>query len=126
MKDFDNWNVTKKHINSVPVSKYVRPREIWWCSLGLNVGAEIDGKNDTFERPVIIVKVYNKETMAILPLTSKPKSDTFHYPVETEKKLVWAKLTQVRVISSKRLLRKIGLLQADSFDGLRKAWLASL
>ena len=67
-KDFDKWNKNKKELENASIKKYVHPKEIWWCSLGVNIGAEIDGKNENFERPIIVMKVYNKETMVILPL----------------------------------------------------------
>ncbi len=69
-KDFDTWNKMKKELNRLPIDRFAHAREIWWCSLGLNVGAEIDGKNENFERPVIVLKVYNVETMLVLPITS--------------------------------------------------------
>lgn len=125
-KEFDKWNSSKKELEDAVIKKYVHPREIWWCSLGLNLGAEIDGKNENFERPVIIMKVYNKETMIILPLTTKQKSDKFHYKIQTEEKTVWAKLTQVRLISSKRLIRKIDLLGKEPFNVLKQEWLRLL
>ncbi len=67
-KDFNKWVEFKKalHFRKNPV--FANPRDIWWCSIGANVGAEIDGKNDSFERPAIVMKVYNRETLLILPL----------------------------------------------------------
>ena len=125
-KDFDKWNKNKKELESAPIKKYVHPKEIWWCSLGVNIGAEIDGKNENFERPIIVMKVYNKETMVILPLTTKQKDDKFHHKIQTEGKTVWAKLTQMRVISNKRLLRKIDVLDEVSFNVLKDIWKQSL
>lgn len=125
-KDFDKWNNLKKIFEKENRELFAHPREVWWCSLGINLGAEIDGKNDSFERPVLIVKVYSKETMFILPITSKEKSDKFHYKIfvkikniktdEYEEKPVWVKLTQARVISNKRLLRKVDLISIDDFN----------
>ncbi len=66
-KNFDAWNSRKKIINRNNTIVYAHPKEIWWCSLGVNIGAETDGKNEDFERPVIVMKVYNKETMVVLP-----------------------------------------------------------
>lgn len=125
-KDFDKWNNLKKIFEKEERRFFAHPREIWWSSLGLNLGAEIDGKNDGFERPVLVITVYNKETMFVLPITSKEKNDKFHYKIfvkikdiktgEYEEKPVWIKLTQPRVISNKRLLRKIDLVSIDDFD----------
>ena len=126
MKDFDLWNKTKKALEQGKINKYVHPREIWWCSLGLNLGAEIDGKNENFERPVIVMKVYNRETMIVLPITTKQKDDKFHHKIQTPEKIVWVKLTQVRVISNKRLLRKVDVLDEHSFEELKQTWIQSL
>lgn len=125
-KDFDKWNIIKKEIEKIITEKYIHPREIWWCSLGINIGAEIDGKNENFKRSVIIMKVYNKETVIILPITAKQKDNKFHHKIQTEEKTVWVKLTQARVVSSKRLLRKVDLLDKDSFNELKNTWKETL
>ena len=46
LKEFDKWNELKKklHNSEKPKKFYFREREIWWCSLGLNIGFEEDGK----------------------------------------------------------------------------------
>ena len=125
-KDFDSWNKRKKEINEFPINRFVHPREVWWCSIGINIGAEIDGKNENFERTVIVMKVYNTETLLVLPITSKPKDDEFHHKITTDQKTVWVKLTQPRVISSKRLLRKVDVLHEEEFEALRNVWKKSL
>ena len=121
-KDFDKWNSLKKKINGFEGRAYAYPREIWWCSLGVNVGVEIDGKNDGYERPVIIIKVYNLEAMLVLPITGKEKNDKFHHKIKTNNKIVWVKLTQARVVSNKRLLRKVDILGEEEFVKLLKVW----
>lgn len=45
-KDFDKWNEIKKIVHSKPDNFGMHKREIWWMSLGLNVGVEVDGKHD--------------------------------------------------------------------------------
>ncbi|MDO8604673.1 MAG: type II toxin-antitoxin system PemK/MazF family toxin [bacterium] len=100
--------------------------------MGVNVGAEVDGKNENFERPVLVVRVYNKETMLVLPITSKEKSDDFHYEIkihaknsetrEEYTKSVWIKLTQARVISNNRLLRKVDIVHQEDFAKVVEAF----
>jgi len=34
--------------------------EVWWTALGVNIGHEIDGKNEFCERPVVILKKIDK------------------------------------------------------------------
>lgn len=131
-KDFDKWNVSKKLINENDRQVFGYPREVWWCSLGVNVGAEIDGKNENFERPVIIMKVYNKETMFVLPTTGRAREDKFHMPIEIDaidqktgeayRKTVYIKLTQARVISNKRLMRKVDVISEEDFIRIQNAF----
>lgn len=76
MKDLDNWHKLKKHLDQKANHLKFHDREIWWCSLGINIGREQDGKNADFVRPVLILKIFNNETAWILPLSSKIKSGT--------------------------------------------------
>jgi mRNA interferase MazF len=57
-KNFEGWSKFKQKLDAheTPRSLYFHEREIWWCSLGINVGSEFDGKNELFERPAVIVK----------------------------------------------------------------------
>jgi hypothetical protein len=61
--------------------------------LGQKLKSRFNGKNENFERPVIVMKVYNKETLLVLPITSKQKDDAFHHKITTDQKIVWVKLT---------------------------------
>src|SRR3989344_4790590 len=80
-KDFDKWNRRKKHLHNSESVVYAHPREVWWCSFGVNIGAETDGGEKNFERPGLVLKVYNKETMLVMPITGKAKPDKFHYKI---------------------------------------------
>jgi hypothetical protein len=63
MKDFDKWNSVKKIYSKkerTETEVYFKEREIWWCSAGINIGDEQNGKNFFFERPIIILKKFNK------------------------------------------------------------------
>ncbi len=123
MKEFDEWNKRKKKINQEFKEVYGYQGEIWWCSLGVNIGAETDGKNKNFERPVIIMRVYNQQGMLILPLTSKKKDDAFHFKVSLDPTFsAWVKLTQARVISGQRLIRKMRTLSRKDFINLQEAF----
>lgn len=106
LKDFDKWNNKKKRINQKETSlnHFVNEREIWWCSLGLNIGYEQDGKNEEFERPVLVIKKFNREIVWIVPLTTIAKDNKFHYKLNSNKSFVI--LSQIRLISTKRLIRR--------------------
>ena len=77
-KDFDRWNEKKKRINRSAFIDYVNEREVWWCTLGVNVGSEQDGSLDVFERPILVVRKFNKDTVLVVPLTSSPGRTPYH------------------------------------------------
>lgn len=120
MKDFDRWNEKKKICNKKPSIVGVHEREVWWVSLGLNIGIETDGKNEEFERPVLVLKRFNIEMIWILPITSQIKNTTFHQNFTLQGMEYYAALTQIRTVSTKRLLRKSGTIPKKDFRNIRK------
>ena len=78
------------------------------------------------------MNVYSLETMLILPITSKKKNDKFHFEIilqvtnsetgEVFNRPVWVKLTQARVISNKRLFRKVDTIPEEMFQKIQKAF----
>ena len=116
-KPFDAWNKKKKLIDGArPISGfYFHEREVWWCSLGVNIGVETDGKHDNFERPVLILRKFNNEMFWGIPLTSKEKHGAYFQKIVCEQSESWAALTQLKTYSAKRLLRKLGTISAEEF-----------
>ena len=49
-KDFQGWHQLKININESKKLPTFNEREIWWCSIGTNIGFEMDGKNGPFHR----------------------------------------------------------------------------
>ncbi len=113
--DFDDWNDLKKNIERVANSALFHEREIWWCSLGINLGVETDGKHERYERPVLIIRKFNRDVAWVLPMTSKVKESPFHHSFEMGNKKRSVMLTQLKTISTKRLSRKIGMMRMDAF-----------
>ena len=65
IKDFISWLSIKTKIDGLKHSPPLfNEGEIWWCSIGENVGMEISGKGSYFRRPVLIIRkldiVYNR------------------------------------------------------------------
>jgi len=135
-EDFDSWNLLKKKISNQKNNKYIHQREVWWVALGLNVGAELNGKHENFERPVLVLRAYNRETLLVLPLTTQVKDGRFYFPVTVRfyrplennygERNVSAGLTQSRVISGNRLLRKAGFISESDFKAVRLAYINSI
>ena len=64
MKDFNGWNIEKQNIESTKKDTLpFHEREIWWCSIGINLGDEQDGKNELYERPVLVIKKFNNKVL---------------------------------------------------------------
>jgi len=120
-KDFDKWNELKKQLNGFDKAKfYFIEREVWWCSLGVNIGFEQDGKHENFERPVLIIKTFNKEVLWVIPLTSRRKKNKYYYEFDYKNQPQTAILSQIRLISSKRLLRKIWTFPKKDFKKVKE------
>ena len=119
-KDFDKWNELKKKLHFRDEKILFHEREIWWCSLGFNIGFEEDGKNDLFERPVLILRKFSKYVLWALPLTRSHKEGDFYYRIaqgnEEDSVVI---LSQIRLISSKRLLRRMRTIKENEFNSIR-------
>lgn len=101
---------------------YFQEREVWWASIGVNIGHEEDGKNKRFERPVLILKKFNKHLILIIPLSSKVKRGKFYYYKfsSNNRYFISAMICQIRLISSKRLFRKMGKVGNDDFNEIKR------
>ena len=119
-KDFDRWNEKKKEVNAGAFSHYVHEREVWWCTLGANVGVEADGKHENFERPVLVLKKFNRHAVLIVPLTSRPKPNPYHAPFSHQGRAYAAVFSQMRLISAKRLLRRLYRMDSRIFDEIQR------
>lgn len=117
-KDFDNWNIHKKEIDTKNSSIRFHQREIWWCVLGLNIGREQNGRGDNFERPVVVIKKLSKDTMLCVPLSTKKRLDEFQSKITSSNIEGYALIDQLRVVDTKRLIRKIALADIEEFEML--------
>lgn len=120
MNEFSAWLNLKKELHLRESLPTFHEREIWWCSLGKNIGYEQDGKNDLFERPVIIIRKFNRGIGLVVPLTSSEKVGPYYYKIASEPNSVII-LSQIRLVSSKRLRRCIGVVTRSEFYEIRKA-----
>ena len=83
-KDFLKWHKRKEKLHIEGARVFFHEREVWWCSLGYNVGFEQDGKGYNFARPIIIFKKFNNEVFWAVPLTRatkkiSKKSERYYY-----------------------------------------------
>ncbi|HEY9583640.1 MAG TPA: type II toxin-antitoxin system PemK/MazF family toxin [Candidatus Paceibacterota bacterium] len=120
-KDFDGWNVNKKAVNNKVAPLFWYEREVWWNSLGINIGHEQDGSSEDYSRPVLILRKLSHDTCIIMPLTTSKNIHKYRPSIGIfegeENKVV---LTQMKVIDSRRLLKKIGTVNLNIFNEIRK------
>ncbi|MCF7865487.1 MAG: manganese-dependent inorganic pyrophosphatase [Candidatus Pacebacteria bacterium] len=124
MKDYNDWNRLKIEIDKViegELKHAILEREIWWCSLGLNVGDEQNGVNSLYERPVLVLKKFNKRVCLVLPITTKVKEGIFYYTIYFKGDTYSILLSQIRLISTKRFLRKIRSVESGEFRSIKDA-----
>ena len=122
-KDFTDWHHKKTAIEqSAGPRVFFHEREVWWCSLGLNVGFEQDGRGSRFSRPVLVFKKFNKEVFWALPLSTKIKTSKFYSPVDLHDGVARvAIISQIRLMDGKRLLQKVGTIDEDNYAIIQKA-----
>lgn len=119
-KDFEQWSEEKKKLHKDAPRPFYHPREIWWCAVGVNVGNELDGTGKQHDRPVLIIRPFNAETF--FGLIGHPRSGRYYFSLgKVEDRFAVANLSQVRLFDTKRLIRKMGTLDDETFRQLAKS-----
>lgn len=114
------WTKLKLRIElNENIDFYFKEREIWWVSIGSNIGYEQDGKNEKFERPILIIKKFGRDVFWGVPMSTKNKTGEFYHVIGYKDKDYSILLTQLRLMSSKRLIRKLRTLSKDEFREAR-------
>jgi mRNA interferase MazF len=122
IKDFEGWSHLKQKLDAKTKPPFFREGQVWWCSLGVNVGFEIYGKSRVYTRPVLILKKYSQQTFFGLPMSSKRKDRTAYYPIifqNCEGSLI---LDQGRTLDSRRLTERMGEFSETMFAELKEAF----
>ncbi len=119
-KDFNKWNDLKQKLDKEHRAPTFKEREIWWCSIGVNVGHEENGKNQLYNRPVLIVRKFNNHIFLGVPLTTKIKENKFYHTIHFKGNNQSAMLSQIRVWESKRLTHKMGEITGEQFEEVRR------
>lgn len=122
-EEFDRWNELKKETNDVPPPIF-KDREIFHMRMGHNIGHEQNGKGDEFLRPVIVLKRLSRDMFIGIPLSSKLKEGSFYHTVTFKKNGVQTQnraiIAQIKLFSAQRLLKKIGMIDKNEFNVLKK------
>lgn len=126
---FDQWNDEKKRIHTEKrTSIYIKPRQIWFTKMGVNIGAEQNGRK-SFLRPVLVLKKVGSLFFTVA-LTTKGKPENSFYRKINEITLSeghwhntnqsWLILSQVKVMDKRRFLDKVGTVGKVEFDEIKQ------
>lgn len=121
-KDFDGWNGLKKSIDSLEIiPRHYHEREIWTCSIGINVRDEYDGKGSRYQRPVLVLKGFSATTCLIVPITSSIRRHRFRINIGIVNGVnASVVVSQIRVIDVRRLIARVCYIPNDTFEQVRK------
>jgi mRNA interferase MazF len=127
MKRFFEWFGLKQRLHNISHSPpLVAERDIWWASIGENVGSEINGKSVLFSRPVIVLKKLSHGFYFVIPTTTQVREGSWYVPFRQQGKDMLACLHQARAIDFRRLSSRLGKVDGDDFervkDGFRKLY----
>jgi len=114
-KDFDRWSVKKKGLDSASHLVDFHEREIWWCSIGINIGSEQHSQTVDFSRPVVIVKKFTRDVFWGVPLTTRLKDANFRFRTKINDIENDILILQMRAYDRRRLIRKIGMMRREDF-----------
>ena len=118
-KKFQEWHTLKENLHYSNKKVLFKEREIFWASVGVNIGFEQDGKGHILSRPLLILKKYNNNLFFGIPLSTKIKEGTFFFDFQLNGKDSSALLVQGRTYDAKRLENKMGMIAKDDFDMLK-------
>jgi mRNA interferase MazF len=120
MKRFLAWIGLKEKLHDTTHKPpLVSEGDIWWASIGENVGSEINGKSDLFSRPVVILKKLSHGFYFVVPTTTRERSGTWFVAFRQQAKRMVACLHQARAIDYRRLSSKLGTIDDEDFERVK-------
>ena len=123
LKDFVRWLKLKEELHDRQQRPpLVSERDIWWASVGENIGSEINGKSQLFSRPVIIYKKLSHGFYFVIPTTTQKKNGSWFVGFRQQGKAMIACLHQARAIDHRRLSSKLGTLDDEDFVNIRQGF----
>jgi mRNA interferase MazF len=114
------WCRLKFEIHQSKSPPLFKQGEIWWCRIGMNVGDELFGKGDYYQRPVLVLKKFSRNTFLGIPLTLREKTGTYYFETNIRGVRRWLILSQARTFDSKRLRESLGELDENTLKKVRE------
>ncbi len=117
---FDKWNEEKQRTDKKNSTVFFKERDIFFLKAGKNIGFEQNGKWEKFARPFIVIKKFNNNIFWGIPLSTKEKKWKYYHSFLLKNTKQTAILSQFKIIDSKRLLDKIGMIDKENFDIIKQ------
>jgi mRNA interferase MazF len=125
MKRFLEWFGVKQRLHEAQHDPpLVSEGDIWWASVGENVGSEINGKSALFSRPVVIYKKLSHGFYFVVPTTTQERAGTWFVGFRQQDKAMLACLHQARSIDHRRLSSKLGTMDDEDFERVKAGFRA--
>jgi mRNA interferase MazF len=119
--DFDIWNIKKQLLDKKKRKLLFKEGEIWWCSVGKNIGEEVYGKGSEFRRPVIVFRKLTNNSCIVIPTSTKQRIGSWYHHINVVGKDRWAIMHQMRYISANRLWVRESSLSFNEFKEFKKS-----
>lgn len=120
VKKFPEWIGLKEKLHSIiHQAPHVSEGEVWWISIGENIGTEISGKSQLFSRPVIIFRKLSHSFYFVIPITSKLRMGSWYVNIKQQNRNMSACLHQGRAIDYRRLSNRLGELNGPDFEKVK-------
>lgn len=116
-KDFQTWNMHKKYLEKTKTKNpFIQEREIWWVSIGVNLGYEEDGKGRSFNRPVLVIKKFSQYLFLGVPLTTNLAVRPYKIEIKAKGSVSSILTSQIKAFSTKRVENKITKIEKEEFE----------
>jgi len=118
---YDKWNKVKKELNNKKEIIQFYQGNIYFMSVGQNIGSESYGKGDYSLRPVLVYKKLSKTLFLGIPLTTKYKEGSFYFTFNYKKGVSsTAMLNQMRVYDIRRSKYLSGKINKNIYKKLEE------
>ena len=117
---YDKWNKLKKKLDTKEKIIKFSTGNIYFMSIGKNIGYESYGKDELFLRPVLVYRKLSKTMFIGIPLTSAKKEGSYYYSFRYKKeKISTAMFNQLRVFDIRRSEYLSGYINIKDFTKLK-------
>jgi len=101
---------------------HVSERDLWWVSLGENIGSEMNGKSEKFSRPALVLKKLSHGFYLVAPTTTQEREGTWYVRVRQKERDMYVCLHQIRTIDHRRLWSRLGQMDESDFLRVKEAF----